>query len=98
MLSISVVATIVVALPVLLSPRERIFGAEIVGRHHDPLTVIQQFAQGGVQSLYRQPLTDDVGAWLSRVFGPVAAYNVVVLVTFPLAALGAYALARYLAS
>ena len=96
MLSISVVATIVVALPVLLSPHERIFGGEIVGRHHDPLTVIQQFAQGGVQGLYRQPLTDDVGARLSRVFGPVAAYNVVVLATFPLAALGAYALARYL--
>lgn len=96
MLSISVVATIVVALPVLLSPHERIFGGEIVGRHHDPLTVIQQFAQGGVRGLYRQPLTDDVGARLSRVFGPVAAYNVVVLATFPLAALGAYALARYL--
>ncbi len=96
MLSISVVATIVMALPVLLSPHERIFGGEIVGRHHDPLTVIQQFAQGGVRGLYRQPLTDDVGAWLSRVFGPVAAYNVVVLATFPLAALGAYALARYL--
>ena len=96
MLSISVVATIVVALPVLLSPHERIFGGEIVGRHHDPLTVIQQFAQGGVRGLYRQPLTDDVGAWLSQVFGPVAAYNVVVLATFPLAALGAYALARYL--
>ncbi len=96
MLSISVVATIVMALPVLLSPHERIFGGEIVGRHHDPLTVIQQFAQGGVRGLYRQPLTDDVGAWLSRVFGPVAAYNIVVLATFPLAALGAYALARYL--
>ena len=96
MLSISVVATIVMALPVLLSPHERIFGGEIVGRHYDPLTVIQQFAQGGVRGLYRQPLTDDVGAQLSRVFGPVAAYNVVVLATFPLAALGAYALARYL--
>ena len=95
-LSISVIATIVMALPVLLSPHERIFGGEIVGRHHDPLTVIQQFALGGVRGLYRQPLTDDVGAWLSRVFGPVAAYNIVVLATFPLAALGAYALARYL--
>ena len=95
-LCISVVATIVIALPVLLSPHERIFGGEIVGRHHDPLTVIQQFAQGGVRGLYRQPLTDDVGAWLSRVFGPVAAYNIVVLATFPLAALGVYALARYL--
>src|SRR4029450_13967712 len=88
MLSISVVATIVVALPVLLCPHERIFGGEIVARHHDPLTVIQQFAQGGVRGLYRQPLTDDVGAWLSRVFGPVAAYNVVVLARFPLSALG----------
>src|SRR5262245_32468841 len=96
LLSISLGATIVFALPVLLSPHERIFGGEIVGRHHDPLTVIQQFAQGGVRGLYRQPLTDDVGAWLSRVFGPVAAYNAVVLATFPLAALGAYALARYL--
>ena len=34
-----------IAAPVLRAPSERIFGAEIVGRHHDPFTVMQQFAR-----------------------------------------------------
>ena len=36
--------TLVMAAPVLRAPSERLFGAEIVGRHHDPFTVMQQFA------------------------------------------------------
>src|SRR4051812_21789037 len=44
---------------------------------------------------YLQPSTDLAGALLGRVFGPVAAYNGVVLLTFPLSAATAYLLARY---
>lgn len=46
--------------------------------------------------VYAQPLTDIPGALLERVLGPVAAYNWLVLLTFPLSALAAFALARHL--
>ena len=93
---LSVAVTVVMAWPVLRSPRTLIFGHEIVGRHHDPFTAMQQFASGGAASPYRQPLTDEVGAGLARVIGPILAYNVLVLVTFPLTALTTYLLGRYL--
>ena len=47
--------------------------------------------------MYSQPVTDVTGALLARVSGPVAAYNWLVLLSFPLAAAAAYLLARYLA-
>jgi hypothetical protein len=78
---------------VLVAPTERIFGNEIVGRHHDPFTVMQQFAGAPVGALYLQPVTDWPGRILGRVLSPVAAFNFVVLATFPLAALFAYLLA-----
>ena len=89
--------TLVLAAGVLHAPSERIFGAEIVGRHHDPFTVMQQFAHPMSLGLYSQPLTDLTGATIARVTGAVAAYNWVVLLTFPLSAMGAYLLARHLA-
>ncbi len=46
--------------------------------------------------MYLQPLSDVPGAWLARVAGPVAAYNWLVLLSFPLSAVAAYLLARYL--
>jgi hypothetical protein len=70
---------------------------EIVGRHHDPFTMMGQFERPLGASLYPQPVTDIAGALLARVSGPVAAYNWLVLVTFPLAAAAAYLLGRYLA-
>jgi hypothetical protein len=82
------------ALPVFIAPSERVFGNEIAGRHHDPFTVIQQFAGAAVPSPYLQPATDWVGRVLARAMSPVAAYNVVVLSSFPLAALFAYLLAH----
>src|SRR5512147_3207442 len=92
------ILTIAVAAPVLLAPSDRIFGMEIVGRHHDPFTVMEQFSRPIVLgvSIYSQPLTDVPGALLARLSGPVAAYNWIVLLTFPLAAAAAYALARRL--
>lgn len=69
---------------------------ELVGRHHDPFTVMQQFEHPITFGMYSQPVTDMTGALLARVFGGVAAYNWVVLLSFPLAAAAAYLLARHL--
>jgi hypothetical protein len=84
------------ALPVLRAPTTLIVGAEIVGRHHDPFTVMRQFAQPTPLGAYSQPLTDVPGSVLAAVAGPVAAYNWLVLLTFPLAAATAFLLARHL--
>jgi hypothetical protein len=81
---------------VLRAPSARIFGMEIVGRHHDPFTVMQQFERPLNVGMYSQPITDMTGALLTRVIGAVAAYNVLVLLSFPLAAAAAYLLARHL--
>ena len=89
--------TLALAAPVLRAPSDRIFGAEIVGRHHDPFTVMQQFARPMSLGLYSQPLTDLTGAAIARGTGPVAAYNWLVLLSFPLSAIAAYLLARHLA-
>jgi hypothetical protein len=100
LLAVTAIATVIAAVmgaAVLGAPAERIFGMEIVGRHHDPFTVMQQFEQPIRLGMYSQPLTDLTGALLARVTGPVAAYNVLILLSFPFAALSAYLLARHLA-
>ena len=94
---LALVLTIAVAVPVLRAPSERIFGMEIVGRHHDPFTVMEQFNRPRAIGPYMQPLTDIPGALLARTSGSVAGYNWLVLLSFPLSAAAAYALARYLA-
>src|SRR5688500_20235478 len=87
------------AAPVLQAPSERIFGSgEILGMedpNRDPLVVIEQMSSGHVARPYLQPLTDLPGRWLARVMSAVAAYNVLVLSSFPFAALAAYLLARH---
>ncbi|HEY6212118.1 MAG TPA: hypothetical protein VIW45_07525 [Vicinamibacterales bacterium] len=88
--------TLVMAAPVLRAPSERVFGMEIVGRHHDPFTVMEQFAQPTTVGIYSQPVTDVLGRWLAIVSGQVAAYNWLVLLSFPLSAAAAYMLARHL--
>jgi hypothetical protein len=88
--------TMAMAWPVVLGPAEMVFGREIVGRHHDPFTVMMQMAGSGPALPYVQPATDWLGWLLARVLDPVVAYNVLVLSTFPLALAAAYALARYL--
>jgi len=95
-LALSTIVTVTIALPVLLNPQTVIFGIETVGRHYDPFAVMQQFAQGGARGIARQPLVDDLGAWLAKGIGPVAAYNLIVLATFPATAAATYALARFL--
>jgi hypothetical protein len=90
--------TALVAAPVLASPSLRLFGTEIVGRHHDPFTVIEQLRSGGFTLPWFQPLTDGPGWLIARAVGPVAAVNALVLASFPLSAAAAYLLARRLSS
>src|SRR5438128_8329491 len=86
-----------IAAPVLRAPSDRVFGMEIVGRHHDPFTTMEQFARPITIGAYSQPVTDITGAMFARTSGAVAAYNWLVLLTFPLSAAAAYLLARHLA-
>ena len=94
--AIATIATVVIAIPVLRQPSARVFGMEIVGRHHDPFTVMQQSERPLTGSVYTQPITDVTATALARISGGVAAYNWLVLISFPLAAATAYLLARYL--
>jgi len=89
--------TVAMAWPVLLAPGTMIFGHPLVGSHADPFVVMLQLsAATPTIGPYTQPLTD-LPAWLlGRVLHPVAAWNLLILSSFPLAAGAAYALARYL--
>jgi hypothetical protein len=97
--AMALAATLVMAAPVLVAPRERLFGSRDTlvpaEPNRDPLVVIEQLRTGSVPGPYLQPVTDLPGRALARIVGPVAAYNVLVLATFPLAAAAAYLLARY---
>jgi hypothetical protein len=94
--AVALLLTLALAAPVLRSPATRLFGPEIVGRHHDPFTVMSQYQLGAVPWPYLQPATDLPGFVLARLAGPVRAYNALLLVTFPLAAVLAFAHARHL--
>jgi hypothetical protein len=96
-LAVATLVTLAMAAPVLRAPSERVFGMEIAGRHHDPFTVMQQFGRPPGASVYSQPVTDVAGTLLARGSNPVAAYNWLVLLSFPLSALTAYLLGRHLA-
>lgn len=94
--AVAVVLTGLMGIPVLRAQSDRLFGKEIVGRHHDPFTVMQQFEQPLTVGVYAQPVTDVAGTLLARITGAVAAYNWLVLLSFPLAAGAAHLLARHL--
>ena len=95
-MALATIVTAVIAAPVLRAPSERVFGMEIVGRHHDPFTMMAQLERPITIGAYSQPVTDITGALLARISGAVAAYNWLVLLSFPLSAATAYLLARYL--
>jgi hypothetical protein len=95
--AVAAIVTMAIAAFVLRAPSDRVFGMEIVGRHHDPFTVMEQFGRPISVGVYTQPVTDITGALLARVSGAVAAYNWLVLLSFPLSAAAAYLLARHLA-
>lgn len=95
-LALAITATAFLAAPVLRVPSERLFGHELVGRHHDPFTVMAQFERPWGAGTYPQPVTDIPGAMLTRAAGTVAGYNWIVLLSFPLSAATAFLLARHL--
>jgi len=95
--ALAVIVTVAIGAAVLRAPSERVFGMEIVGRHHDPFTVMAQFGHPITVGVYSQPVTDISGALLARISGAVAAYNWLILLSFPLSAAAAYLLARHLA-
>ncbi len=88
--------TLFMAWPVVLHPAAQIYGREILGRHPEPYTFIRLFGDPSLGDGWSRPLTDGWGWLLGRMLPPVAAYNLVVLLSFPLAAMAAYALGRYL--
>jgi hypothetical protein len=88
--------TVVIAASALRAPTERLFGRPIVGRHYDAFAVMTQMRAPVSAALYLQPVTDVPAAFASRLIGPVAAFNWIVLVSFPLSAIAAFLLARYL--
>lgn len=93
---LATVLTGILAWPVLRAPDTRVFGMPLVGTHHDPFTMMQVWQQPVTARVAFQPVTDLPGHWLAVTAGPVAAYNWMVLVTFPLTAVAAFALARQL--
>ncbi len=91
---VAVALTAAMAAPVLLHPASRLFGSELVGRHAAPFIVISQLERPRPLGPFTQPATDWTGAALARLVGdPVVAFNLLVLASFPLAALFAYLLA-----
>ena len=93
---VAAAVTLAIAAPVVRDPSARLFGMPSAGHHHDPFTVMQQFDRPRIATAYLQPVTDVPGALLARAVGPVAAYNWIVLLSFPLSAAAAYLLARHL--
>jgi hypothetical protein len=95
--ALATLLTVVIAWPVVRAPTEMIYGREIAGRHYDAYTVIEQFGNGlPATGLSEQPVADRAGWLLARMLPAVAAYNVIVLLTFPLTAAATYLLARHL--
>src|SRR5580700_1229397 len=88
--ALAAIVTLMISAPVLRAPSERVFGMEIVGRHHDPFTVMAEFERPISIGVYSQPVTDIPGALLARLSGGVAAYNWLILLSFPLSAAAAY--------
>ncbi len=88
--------TLVVAWPVVRHPTTQIYGREIVGRQPDTYRFIQHLAATEDTAASPALVTQTPGRVLARVMPPVAAFNVLFLLSFPLTAMATYALARYL--
>ncbi|HEX7778366.1 MAG TPA: hypothetical protein VF424_03955, partial [Vicinamibacterales bacterium] len=95
-IGLTTLVTLIAAWPVVSSPAELVFGREIVGRHHDAYTVILQLAAAGTSGMYAQPVTDRLGWLFARAMNPVSAYNLLVLLSFPLTAGATYVFGRRL--
>jgi hypothetical protein len=77
------------------TPTSALPALALVGREHDPFTVMAQWAARHVPPPYFQPATDGPGILLADRVGPVLAYTLLTLVTIPLTAAIAYVHARH---
>jgi hypothetical protein len=93
---VALLLALVLAASVVRAPGTRIFGRETVGRHHDPFTAMELFVSPAAADVHAQPVTDVPGVLLARAVGPVSAYNLLVVLSFPLSAAAAFLLARHL--
>jgi hypothetical protein len=94
--ALATLITLVMAWPAVRHPSRLVYGTQIVGRHPDLHIAIAQMAHAGPGNPVAGPLTDAGGRLIARMLNPVAALNLIVLVTFPLTAMATYAFARYL--
>jgi hypothetical protein len=85
--------TAIMAAPVLRRPTEWTVGSEFAGRYRDPFVVMHQYGTGHVPAPFFQPATDGPGVLLGRRLGGIASYNAIDLLSFPLSAVSAWALA-----
>jgi hypothetical protein len=85
--------TLAMARPILRHPADQTVGEEFAGRYRDPFVVMAQYQHGAVPAPFLQPATDLPGILIARRAGGVTAYNILDLLSFPLAALTAYLLA-----
>lgn len=80
------------AWPVVQQPGSTVFGPALAGPHPDPFVVAAQYERGTMPRPYLQPATDLPGMALAHWSGGLAAYNILVLATFPLTAMFTFAL------
>lgn len=90
--SIALVVVLLWSFPLVLSPNQ-----SILGHPGDSLTALSRWEHWQLSGRYiERPLLNITGILLSRILGPIAAYNVVMLSSFPLAACTAFLLFHYL--
>jgi hypothetical protein len=84
--SIALTVTLLWSFPLILSPTD-----SILGHPGDSLTALSRWEHWQISGRYvDRPLLNTAGSLLSRLLGPIASYNVVVLSSFPLAAATAF--------
>ncbi len=91
--------------PLILRPGSLLYGHELVGFNIDPYAEMDGFSairqaflngQGLPFSLFLHPAVAYPGAWLTGLWNEVAAFNILLLLSFPLAGFFCYLLAFYL--
>jgi hypothetical protein len=78
--------TAVWAWPVLRAPDRRVIGAASAGPHPDPFVTAGQYTRGDVPAPYWQSATDLPGIAIAQVSSGLTAFNLLVLISFPLTA------------
>jgi hypothetical protein len=99
------VLTLLFTWPLIVQVNQSLYGYEILGYHYDPFGTMEKFLSIKTQFLqqkklflspYTYPGTDYPGAILTALSNEVAAFNILLLLSFPLSGLFAYLLAYHL--